>query len=52
MRVLLIEEGLVCIVLWVFEDLSSICKIVKYKVLISFFDLVVCNRMIVGLVTR
>jgi hypothetical protein len=26
------------------------CKIVEYKVLISFWDLVICDRMIVGLV--
>jgi hypothetical protein len=37
-------------VLWVFEGLSSICKIVEYKVLISFWNLVVCDGTIVGLV--
>jgi hypothetical protein len=31
------------------EGLSSICKIVEYKVLISFLDLVVCAGTIVDL---
>jgi hypothetical protein len=31
------------------EGLSSICKIVEYKVLISFWDLVVCGGTIVDL---
>jgi hypothetical protein len=31
------------------EGPSSICKIVEYKVLISFLDLVVCDRTIVDL---
>jgi hypothetical protein len=33
-RVLLIEEGLVCIV---FDGLFEYCKIVEYKILISCF---------------
>jgi hypothetical protein len=52
MRVWLVEEGLVCIVLWVFEGLFEYYKILKYKVLISFWDLVICNRTIVDLVAR